>query len=81
MSKYYEVIFADRLTILPSSYLYIHTYNIYMQLVIYTASLSKYADPLLDILDPNHVRITVFMTCIREGVDFCVCVFFSYSKL
>lgn len=50
-----------------------------MQLVIYTASLSKYADPLLDILDPNHVRITVFMTCIREGVDFCVCFFHTQN--
>ncbi len=25
------------------------------QLLIYTASLSKYADPLLDILDPDNV--------------------------
>lgn len=27
----------------------------YYELIIYTASLSKYADPLLDVLDPNKV--------------------------
>lgn len=27
------------------------------ELLIYTASLSKYADPLLDILDPKSVRL------------------------
>lgn len=28
------------------------------ELLIYTASLSKYADPLLDILDPKNVRVS-----------------------
>eukprot|EP01035_Chromulina_nebulosa_P030398 gene30398-40388_t len=41
----------------------------YYELVIYTASLSKYADPLLDILDPEH-RITTRL--FREN-----CVFYE----
>jgi TFIIF-interacting CTD phosphatase-like protein len=31
-----------------------------MQIIVYTASLSKYADPLLDILDPDKVRHSFF---------------------
>ena len=46
----------------------------YYEIVVYTASLNKYADPLLDLLDPNRViRTRLF----RES-----CVFYegNYDK-
>lgn len=51
MSKFFEVFYY---------YFFIYIYTsliVFYQIVVYTASLSKYADPLLDILDPTRVSL------------------------
>jgi RNA polymerase II subunit A small phosphatase-like protein len=44
----------------------------YYEIVIYTASLNKYADPLLDLLDPNHtIRTRLFReSCVFYGGNY-----------
>ena len=42
------------------------------ELLIYTASLSKYADPLLDILDPKNVSMFISLSKIGTYAASCV---------
>lgn len=58
----------------PGVELFLQRMSLYYEIVIYTASLNKYADPLLDVLDTNKV---IYKRLFRES-----CVYFegSYVK-
>jgi carboxy-terminal domain RNA polymerase II polypeptide A small phosphatase len=44
----------------PGVDLFLKRMSAFYEIVIYTASLNKYADPLLDILDPDKVSLLIF---------------------